>query len=87
MIFHVYAGPKEFHCPWCVKAKELLERKEKLYNYHRVTETVSREEFAELFTSKGLVVPRTVPQIFVDIGGTMHYIGTYTDLQTALEPM
>lgn len=85
MIFHVYAGPSSQNCAWCKQAKNLLEEKGQVYKYYNVTETVSREDFMELFDKKGIPTPRSVPQIFVEIGNELHYIGGFTELSKSMQ--
>ena len=53
--------------------------------YYNVTETIDRDQYVALFEQHGMSMPRTVPQIFVEIGGQVHYIGGYTQLQVAIE--
>lgn len=65
----VYSGP---HCPYCVKAKELLKRKGVSFTEYDVKSDVTRFE-EMLGKSNGR---KTIPQIF--IGG--QHIGGCDDL-------
>lgn len=85
MIFHVYAGPSTQHCAWCQRAKALLEEKGQVFQYHNVTETISRDDFMALFELVGVAAPRSVPQIFMDVGSVLYYIGGFTELQETLK--
>lgn len=63
-----------FHCPWCVRAKELLN----IYGYDFYEKDINVEpRYKEEFKEQGF---KTVPQVFIGnkhIGGyetTKHYI-------------
>lgn len=62
-------------CPWCVKAKELLESKNVKYTEYKVGENgITKQTIQERVGSN--VAIHTVPQIFLD----GKYIGGCTDL-------
>jgi glutaredoxin 3 len=58
-------------CPYCVKAKQLLQQYNIMFEERNIQETWTKQDLLN-------VVPnaRTVPQIFID----QKYIGGYTDL-------
>lgn len=62
----------KFACPYCVRAKQLLDAKGVTYNEHDITMGgPKREEMTERAP-----LARTVPQIFI---GTVH-VGGFDDL-------
>ena len=50
------------NCPWCVKAKELMNKLHLKYTEHNLGIDFTREELRELVPEH---LPLTVPQIFV----------------------
>lgn len=50
------------NCPWCVKAKELMNKLHLKYTEHKLGTDFTREELRELVPEH---LPLTVPQIFV----------------------
>jgi thioredoxin reductase (NADPH) len=58
-------------CPYCDRAKTLLETKQIEYEEIKVGKDITREEFLEKFPNV-----RTVPQIYLDES----YIGGYDSL-------
>lgn len=78
-MFVVYG--KE-NCTYCVQAVALLESRGLLFEYKKVGEDVSREDFFSLFEKLDLPPPRTVPQIFkLD-----QYVGGFKELKESLTP-
>lgn len=67
------------NCPYCVKAKELLE--ERGIEYDLLMAADHREALIERVTAITGSAPKTVPQIFLD----GQYIGGYTELAAHLE--
>jgi glutaredoxin 3 len=59
------------NCPYCVRAKALMEQKGVQYDEHIVGETVTREQLLEKAPNA-----KTVPQIWLDSS----YVGGYTEL-------
>lgn len=76
--FTVYTKP---NCPWCDKAKALLDNLDIPYKLYVVGETILREDFIKLLPEERQKYP-TVPQIYDANGG---YIGTYEDLVEYLD--
>jgi glutaredoxin len=64
------------NCPFCVKAKELLQKRGIAYKENRIGYTHTREEFFEENPGK-----TTVPQVYLD--GNL--IGGYQELNKYLE--
>jgi len=62
-------------CPYCVQAKNLFKSKGWEYTEHFIDDDTRTQLIEEMTTRLG-VVPRTVPQIFIDDQA----IGGYTDL-------
>jgi glutaredoxin len=50
------------NCPWCVRAKELMNNLGLLYTEYKLGKDFTREELRELMPEH---LPLTVPQIFV----------------------
>ena len=65
----IYSKP---NCPWCVKAKELMNRLGMKYD-EKILEQDYTRDYLRLLVPENL--PLTVPQIFVD----SHRIGGYED--------
>jgi len=63
-------------CPWCERAKSLLELHNVTYNEIKIGREITREEFLEQFPNT-----RTVPQIYV--GETR--VGGYDDLSASIK--
>ena len=62
----IYSKP---NCPWCVKAKELMNRLGMKYDEKKLDEDYTRDDLRLLVPEN---LPLTVPQIFVDgyrVGG------------------
>lgn len=76
-MFVVYG--KE-NCTYCVQAVALLESRELLFEYKKVGEDVSREDFFLLFEKLDLPAPRAVPQIFK----LEQYVGGFKELKESL---
>jgi glutaredoxin-related protein len=66
------------NCPWCVKAKELLEMKGLPYNELKLGIDYNREE---LRAKMGGIDRLTVPQIFHE----GNYVGNYEGLRNLIE--
>ncbi len=62
------------HCPYCTRAKALLEKHNIAYT--EVSAVEHREALIERVTAVTGAAPRTVPQIFID----GQHIGGYDDL-------
>lgn len=69
MDIKIYSKP---NCPWCVKAKELMNSLGLKYHEFVLDVDYTRDELRELI---GENKPLTVPQIFVN----MNLIGGYED--------
>lgn len=65
----VYSKP---NCPWCVKAKELMNKLHMSYDEKVLDVDYTRDELRELVSEH---LPLTVPQVFID----GHRIGGYED--------
>lgn len=65
----IYSKP---NCPWCVKAKELMNRLGMKYDEKILEQDYTRDQLRLLVPEN---LPLTVPQIFVD----SHRIGGYED--------
>lgn len=76
VLFNVFGKD---NCPYCVKAKKLLAGAGLSFNYVRVGEDMSVEEFKKLFPSA-----KTVPQITVLVDGEVNHIGGYDMLEAYL---
>lgn len=72
MNIAIYSKP---NCPWCVKAKELMNRLGMKYDELVLDVDYTRDELRELVNGSApvsMTPPLTVPQIFVDgnrVGG------------------
>lgn len=75
----VVYGRDDPHCPYCTKAKQLLDMEGLSYEYKLVTVPAIKEEMLTTLEKYG-IVPTTVPQIICD----EQYIGGYTELYTIL---
>lgn len=71
MTTEIYSKP---NCPYCVKAKHLLEKRGVPYIEHSAVE--QRESLIERVTTATGQPPRTVPQIWLE----GKYIGGYDQL-------
>lgn len=60
------------NCPYCVKAKSLLQLKGVQYEERNVSTNWTKEQLLE-----AVPTARTVPQIFIDD----EYVGGYTELE------
>ena len=69
-------------CPFCVKAKDFLEKNNIPYDEYIVNVDVKKEDIQARVDAMGLtnIEIRTVPQIFAAMGHDWVYIGGYTDL-------
>lgn len=74
-MIKVYTKP---NCPWCVKAKELLNNLGVKYSELKLNEDYTREELRKLVPEN---LPLTVPQVFV----YNKRIGGYEDLKEYAE--
>ena len=68
---------KQEYCPHCESAKTLLQIRKIEYEEKVLGVDLTKEELVDLFAEKGLPMPRTVPQIFLD----GQYIGGNAQLQ------
>jgi len=69
------------NCPYCVKAKELLNNKNIEYEEAEVGVDVTKEDIQQMVNKIGFDIKiKTVPQIFFITDGTIEYIGGFTDL-------
>lgn len=75
MNAEIYTKP---NCPYCVKAKALLEKHGIAYVEHDAV--AEREQLIERVTNDTGNAPRTVPQIYLDGA----YIGGYDQLYAHL---
>lgn len=74
-MYTIYGKP---NCPYCVRAKELLDAKGLEYNYFDVTkDSTKMEEMSKLVIEATGKPARTVPQIVSPEG---EYIGGFDDL-------
>lgn len=74
----IYSKPG---CPFCVKAKELLESRNVPYDEYMVGRDVSKQDIQSRVDAMNVNVEiRTVPQIFAQIGNDWHYIGGFDEL-------
>lgn len=64
------------NCPFCEKAKSLLEKLNVQFDYLILDKDYTREELLELAPDA-----KTVPQIWQDIEGNLFHIGGYTELK------
>ena len=62
----------KYNCPYCDKAKNLLQLKEIAYEERKIGDGYTREDLLEAVPGA-----RTVPQVFLD--GQL--VGGYTDLE------
>ncbi|QYC52447.1 glutaredoxin 3 [Salmonella phage SSBI34] len=67
------------NCPYCVRAKDLLESKGLGYQYRDVSRGDDFNEMNNWVENDTGKFPRTVPQIF-KFDGDREYIGGYTEL-------
>jgi glutaredoxin len=74
----IYSKPS---CPYCVKAKQLLQDRKIEFVEHTLGVDIQADELFALFEGKGLERPRTAPQIFIN----NEYIGGYDQLVTYIE--
>ena len=74
----VYSKPM---CPSCVKAKALLDRMNIKYSVKEIGKDIQPQELFDLFESKGLPVPRTAPQVFLN----GNHVGGYEQLVAYIE--
>lgn len=66
------------NCPWCVKAKELMNNLGMKYTEKKLNVDFTREELRELVPEP---LPLTVPQVFI----YKKRIGGYEDLEEYVE--
>lgn len=75
---HVFSKAQ---CPYCVKAKELLKRKNIEYEEAEVGVDVKKQDIQQMVDNLGVNVQiRTVPQIFFMENNHLKYIGGFTEL-------
>lgn len=74
-MIKIYTKP---NCPWCVKAKELLNNLGVKYSELKLNENYTKEELRKLVPEN---LPLTVPQVFV----YNKRIGGYEDLKEYAE--
>lgn len=74
----VYSKPQ---CPYCDKAKRLLDMKEIPYETITIGTDITREGLLEEFEANGMPQPRSVPQIIL----AGKYIGGYDALAEYIE--
>lgn len=68
-------------CPFCIKAKEFLEKNNKPYDEYIIGTDATKEQIQSRVNAMGLNIEiRTVPQIFAKIESDWVYIGGYADL-------
>lgn len=77
MIYVVYGKES---CPWCVRAKDLLESKGLEYVYKQLGVDYQKEQLMELVPTA-----RTLPQVFVVVGNDFTHIGGFDQLKEELE--
>lgn len=70
-------------CPYCKSAKDLLDSKELPYTYTDLMEVTPHEQKVLQETAGKQF--RTVPQIFLNDGEELKYIGGFTDLKETFE--
>lgn len=66
-------------CPYCVRAKRLLE--EKGIDYIEINAPLHKDLMIKRIVDLGHPAPRTVPQIFLD----EEYVGGFTELAAKLK--
>lgn len=70
-------------CPWCEKAKALLDRHKLAYVEYRHDEYQERQAMYDRLHLEGKA--RTVPQIFYTNGNFREYIGGCTELHRVVD--
>jgi len=79
MTYVIYTKPD---CPFCVRAKKLLQEKELEFREMRYGEHFTKEELTKKLEWYGQKKEKiTVPQIFNDDG----YVGGYEELEKSLK--
>lgn len=68
-------------CPYCVKAVELLEEKEKVY---KIVNFEENQQYILQEMKEALEWP-TVPMVFARHGNDIKFIGGFSDLESNLE--
>lgn len=68
------------HCPFCVKAKALLNEKEIEFNEIVIGKDISKEDFISMFKESYGTDVTTVPQIIMND----EHVGGYTELSDRL---
>ena len=68
------------NCPFCVKAKHLLESKNEQFEYLTLDKDYSKEELLELVPNA-----RTVPQVWLEMNDELFYIGGYMELEQSFK--
>ena len=74
----IYSKP---HCPYCVKAKALLDKTQIPYNEIVIGKDITVEKLFEEFKLNGQPQPKSAPQIILH----GKYVGGYTELQQYFE--
>jgi glutaredoxin len=68
------------NCPWCVKAKKLLDDRGLWYDVKMIPDDISRDDFIAMMTLHGISKP-TVPQVFWN----GRHVGGYEELAAELD--
>lgn len=72
-------------CPWCVKAKELLDSLEIPYKEFELGVSATKEDVQKrVYSLNSSAEVRTVPQIFMKTGAVWKYVGGYAELEQLL---
>ena len=68
-------------CPFCVRAKQLLDKHDIPYDEYLVGTQVSKEDIQSRVDAMNLNVQvRTVPQIFASVNDDWVYVGGFSEL-------
>lgn len=78
MIWYTLYSRKEPHCPWCDKARELLQ----IYGLNYYEYDLEDDGVKQMFSEQGY---KTVPQVFINDGKTNKNIGGYNALERYLQ--
>jgi len=79
MKFHLYTKD---NCPYCTRAKLLLNAKNLEYTETHIGKDITREEFVDLFP--GVM---TAPFVVLELEQEMEHIGGFVDLMNYLEKL
>lgn len=78
MKAHIFSRGR---CPYCIKAKKLLNERNVEFNEVEVGVDITKEDIQEMVDAMGVDVQiRTVPQIFFVRESRLEYIGGFTEL-------